>query len=348
MAKLSSRERVLRLFAKQPLDTMPVFSGQGMVTVPAIEALGIKFAQIHLTPENMANSAIKSMELFGFDAAVVPYDMCTISEAFGLKASLYQDVEGVLYPTVPQKWTAPEEVPFPADYLSKGRMPVVDGALRLLKEKIGATHAIGTWLLGPFTLAGQLVELDVLMKMAFKEKARVEALLDRLSDLIIDLGKHYRQIGADYLSLREMGTGSDILSPRMFKSLIQPRLQRILAAWPSPKILHICGSTDMVIGMMNECGADAISVDHKNNMAESRKKMGNTVLFFGDYDGFTLPTKATAEEIRAAVQKCLDAGVDAVWPGCDIWPEVNPENMTTINRTIRELGQGPSPAVGRL
>jgi [methyl-Co(III) methanol-specific corrinoid protein]:coenzyme M methyltransferase len=348
MAELTSRERVLKLLAKEPIDTMPCFSGQGMVTVPAIEALGIRFPQIHLSAENMAGSAIRSMEMFDFDAAVVPYDMCTIPEALGLGASIYEDADEILFPTVPKKWATPEEVQLPADPLQRGRMPVVSEAIALLRERIGGTHAIGTWILGPFTLAGQLVELDVLMKTAFKQKARVEALLDQLTDFIIDLGRHYRETGADYLTLREMGTGSDLLSPRMFKTLIQPRLQRILAAWDAPRVLHICGSTDMIIELMNECGADAISVDHKNTLAETRNKIGDQVLLFGDYDGFTLPGQAAPEEIKQAVQQCIDAGVDAVWPGCDIWPDVKPENLKTLNQCIKNFGRSPTPAVGRL
>jgi [methyl-Co(III) methanol-specific corrinoid protein]:coenzyme M methyltransferase len=247
-----------------------------------------------------------------------------------------------------RKWNTPEEVQIPGDYLQRGRMPVVSQAITLLSEKIGKTHAIGTWILGPFTLAGQLVELDVLMKMAIKEKAKVEALLDRLVDLIIDLGRHYREIGADYVNLREMGTGADILSPRMFKMLIQPRLKKIFESWDSPKILHICGSTDLIIEMMNDCGAEAISVDHKNTLSESRRKIGDQVLLLGDYDGFTLPGQSSFEEIEGAIKRCIDDGVDAVWPGCDIWPDVKSENLKAINSTIRKLGHFPSPAVGRI
>lgn len=348
MTDMKPRERVLKLFARESVDTMPCFSGQGMVTVPSIDAIGIPFAKAHLTAENMAESAIKSMEMFGFDAAVVPYDMCTIPEAFGLGISIYEDAEGILFPTIPKKWPSPEEVVIPEDYLSRARMPVVDGAIKILKERIGETHAIGTWILGPFTLAGQLVELDVLMKMAYKEKAKVEALLDKMVDLIIDLGRHYREIGADYVSLREMGTGADLLSPRMFKKMIQPRLRKIFEAWDSPRILHICGSTDLIIEFMNDCGAEAISVDHKNTLSESRSKIGNDVLLFGDYDGFSLPSKASVEEIHAAVKKCIDSGVDAVWPGCDIWPDVKSENMQAINDAIKDFGRVPSPAVGRV
>jgi [methyl-Co(III) methanol-specific corrinoid protein]:coenzyme M methyltransferase len=347
MAAMTSRERVLRLFAREPVDTMPCFSGQGMVTVPAIETLGIRFPQVHLTAENMAASAMRSMEMFDFDSAVVPYDMCTIPEAFGLEVSIYENVEDILFPTIPEKWATPDEVQIPSDYLQRGRMPLVSQAITLLKERIGGTHAIGTWILGPFTLAGQLVELDVLMKMSIKAKAKVEALLDKLADLIIDLGRHYREIGADYVNLREMGTGADILSPRMFKILIQPRLRKIFESWDSPRILHICGSTDLIIEMMNDCGAEAISVDHKNTLSESRGKIGNEILLLGDYDGFTLPGQASLEEIEQAIKHCIDSGVDAVWPGCDIWPEVRSENLKAINSSIKKLGSSPTPAVGR-
>ena len=221
--------------------------------------------------------------MFDFDSAVVPFDMCTIPEALGLAASIYEDANEILYPTIPAKWATPEEVRLPEDYMDQGRMPVVSQAITTLKERIGKTHAIGTWILGPFTLAGQLVELDVLMKMTYKAKTKVEGLLDTLTELIINLGVHYRDIGADYVSLREMGTGADLLSPGMFKTLVQPRLRRIFKAWDSPKILHICGSTDLIIELMNDCGAQAISVDHKNTLTETRKKIADDILLLGNY-----------------------------------------------------------------
>ena len=155
-------------------------------------------------------------------------------------------------------------------------MPIVSKAITLLNERIGESHAVGTWILGPFTLAGQLVELDILMKMSLKEKDKVDVLLDKLTEIIIDLGRHYREIGADYVNLREMGTGADLLSPRLFKTLVQPRLKKIFGAWDSPKILHICGSTDLIVELMNDCGAEAISVDHKNTLSETRGKIGMT------------------------------------------------------------------------
>jgi [methyl-Co(III) methanol-specific corrinoid protein]:coenzyme M methyltransferase len=145
-----------------------------------------------------------------------------------------------------------------------------------------------------------------------------------------------------------MGSGTDLLSPRMWKTLIQPNLQRIFAALKPPRVNHICGSTDMIIEMMNECGADALSVDHKNNLVESRKKLGNDVILLGDFDAYKTLVQMEASEVEAVIKKCIDAGVDAVWPGCDLWPDVKPENVEVYVRTIRKYGKQPSPAVGRI
>ena len=125
MAELTSKERVNRLFRREPIDRMPVFSGMGMVTIQAIRDMGIRFAEVHTTGENLARSAMRNAEKFGLDAAVIPYDMCTIAEALGRGTSLYMDSEDILYPTVPEKWKTLDEVQVPEDFLSKGRMPAV-------------------------------------------------------------------------------------------------------------------------------------------------------------------------------------------------------------------------------
>ena len=222
-------------------------------------------------------------------------------------------------------------------------------AIKLAKKE-APEYAIGAWQLGPFTMAGQLLELGIMLKGVFKQKELVEAAMDKISDMIIKIGQAQQAAGADFITLREMGTGTDLISPKTWKTLIMPRVKRILAAWESPKVLHICGATDMIIEMMNECGADALSVDIKNTLAESRKKIGDDTLLFGNFDVFALPCKeeTTVEEAVEGIKTNIDGGVDAVWPGCDLWPDIKEENMRAIVETAREYGRKPSPAVGRL
>lgn len=349
MAEMTPKERVLRLLRKEPIDTMPFFSGMGMVVMPGIEKSGFNFATVHTDAERMAWSAIWSARLMGFDCVVIPYDMTMESEAMGNQISLYADTEDILYPTIPEKiWSTIDEVVIPENIVECGRLPLLPKAIEIIKKE-APELPIGCWQLGPFTQAGQILELDLILKGVFKQKKKVEDLLDKLTDMIIKIGQWMQASGCDYITLREPGVAADLLSPRTFKEFIKPRLTRILAAWESPKLLHICGKTDPLLEMMNECGADGLTVDIKCDVAEARKKLGNDVLFMGNLDTYpmTCDPETPAEKTVAHIKEMIDNGVDAVMPGCDLWPAIIETNMKAAVDTTHEYGKKPSPAVGR-
>ena len=348
MAELTPKERVNRLFKREPIDTMPCFSGMGMVTIQVINEMGIRFPEVHTSAEYLARSAVLTAEMFGFDAAIIPYDMGTVPEAMGRGISLYENSDDILYPTVPSKWATIDDVEIPEDFISQGRMPLVDEAFELIKARTNGNLALGGWVLGPFTMAGQIVELDLFIKGVRKFKEKTEAFMEKMTDIVIKVAKNYEALGVDYMNIREMGTGSDLLSPKVWETLIGPNLKKIFDAVEIPVINHICGSTDLIIEMMNECGADAISVDQKNNLAESRKKLGDDVLLLGNFDPYGTLVTGEVSNVEPVIKKCIDDGADAVWPGCDIWPDAKKENVEAFVDTVRKYGKTASPAVERI
>jgi len=48
------------------------------------------------------------------------------------------------------------------------------------------------------------------------------------------------------------------------------------------------------------------------------------------------------------IKKCIEDGVDSVWPVCDIWPDVKKENVEAYVYTVKEYGKKASPVVGGL
>ena len=348
MAELTGKERVMKMFQKEPIDRMPCFSGQGTVTVQAIEEMGTEFSKIHKDAKLMADAALRSARLWGMDGVVIPFDMAVVAEAMGRGVSLYDGLEGIVYPTVPNKWENLNDIDIPADYMSKGRMPLVDEAFKILK-KDAPDLAVGAWVLGPFTLSGQIMELDILLKGLRKNKDATEAFLNEMTKHTIDMCKHYESLGVDFICVREMGSGTDLLSPKMWKTLIMPNLTKVIDAISVPSVNHICGSTDMIIEMMHECGADALSVDQKNDLVVTREKIGNDALLLGNFDPYaTLVQMEDVGEVEDTIKKCIDDGVDSVWPGCDLWPDVKKENMEAFVSTVKEYGAKASPAVKRI
>ncbi|UCG79432.1 MAG: MtaA/CmuA family methyltransferase [Nitrospirota bacterium] len=336
---MSSKDRVTRLFKKEETDRVPCFSGMGNVTTTGLDELGYKFAQVHLDAKQMAETAVTTPKLFGFDSCVLPFDLCVEAEALGAVINTYPHSEDLLYPTIKEKVIKNEdemEISVPEDLVGRGRVPLMHEAIGIAKKEAGGEIPVGSYVLGPFTLAGQIMELNDLLKLSFKKADKVGKLLEILSGVIVKVAKVYEDAGIDFITVREMGATSDVLSPRVFKNLILPHLQNIIKELNVPSVVHVCGKTNDIVGFMMESGADAISVDQKNDITETRKKLGNDALVFGNFDPYNVLVAGTPDLIREAITKCIDDGVSAVWPGCDIWPTVPPENFKAMIDTVKE------------
>ena len=186
MASLTAKERVLKLLKGETVDRPPIFSGMGNVVKPVLDKYGINFAKVHRDPELMARAAGGMYKEFGFECAVVPFDLGVEAEVLGAKMNFYDDVDGLLYPTVKEKSVKDaNDVRIPEDLAHTGRLPVVVGAIKALRRDLGNDVPIGVYVLGPFTLAGQVKELDALYEESFLEPEKTGKLLEKLSDFII-------------------------------------------------------------------------------------------------------------------------------------------------------------------
>lgn len=365
----NSRDTVLKVLRGQKGDHIPNFSGMGSITLHGIEQLGYRFNEIHVDPRKMADAAASTYRLFGVESAVVPFDMGVVAESLGATVKYYEkaDQGQIIYPTMTRKVVDRANVAAPAglsqaeantfvlkdlerqisehvfqrpaDLAAVGRIPVVLEALRILKREVGGQIAIGSWTLGPFTELGQVMDLEVLLKLAAKKPDVVTRHLQFMVDYLADVIGLYIAAGADFITVREMGATSSILSPRMFRALVLPNLQALFGRIGQvPTILHICGDTNPIIEMMAQSGASALSVDQVNRLSESRAKLPGVVLL-GNYMAYGEPfCEGQPEAVEAMIRKSIEQGADGVWPGCDIWPVVPPENMRAMMAAMEKYG----------
>lgn len=363
----NSKQAIMKLLRGEKIDYVPNFSGMGSITLYGIKQLGYRFNQVHVDPRKMADAAASTHKYFGFESAVVPFDMGVQAEALGAQVKYYEkEGDQIIYPVMAHKVIdrvdvqIPEGMPeseaktyvqkeierrieayelkIPENLAQQKRIPVVVEAIKLLKQEYGDTIPIGAWTLGPFTELGQILDLEVLLKMAAKKPAVVNKHLDAMVEYLAQVIALYEDAGADFITVREMGATSSIMSPRMFKSLVLPHLQQLFPRIRVPSVLHICGDTNPIVEMMAEAGANALSIDQMNRLNETRQKLPNTVLL-GNYKAFGNPfCEGTPEEVAALMQKAIDEGADALWPGCDIWPVVPEANMTAMMQATWKYG----------
>jgi [methyl-Co(III) methanol-specific corrinoid protein]:coenzyme M methyltransferase len=329
----NSRADVLALLAGQRSRRVPCFSGLISLTTPGLEAAGLRLPDAHHDPERMAAAAASTYRLCGFESAVVPFDLCVEAELLGGEVDFRADE---IRPAFPRMREAVAESAagyaprLPADWAQHGRLPTITAALALLKEQVGGEIVVGAWVPGPMTLAMQLVDINTLVPDVAAEPEAVRGLLERLADVLAEVARLYRASGADFITVHEMGGSPGYVGPRSFERVVLPPLQRLLRALPAPRVLSVCGRTNRAMALLASAGADALSVDQTNDLAASRAVLGVDPLLFGNLDPVATLAEGDAAGVRAAVAAAIQAGADAIWPGCDLWPPVPVENMKAM------------------
>ena len=226
------KETVLNVLRGKKGDHIPNFSGMGSITLEGIQSLGYRFNEIHVDGGKMAAAAATTYRRYGVESAVVPFDMGVVAESLGATVKYYEkaDLGQIIYPTMTRKLvdratvTVPEclseadaktfvmkeierqivafQFQRPADLSKAGRIPVVLAALRRLKAEVGDEVAIGSWTLGPFTELGQVLDLEVLLKLAAKKPEVVHRHLQFMVDYLAEVIRLYIDAGADFITVR--------------------------------------------------------------------------------------------------------------------------------------------------
>ncbi len=334
---MRSRDETLAILRGERVARLPVFSGLPSLTASGLRAAGVRYSAAHTDAAKMAAAAASTFELFGFESAVVPFDLCVEAEALGCGVDFQTDVDILLAPVVDQPLNNLAKVSFDSaeftlsnvEGLRSGRISLVAEAIRRLKAGVGREIAIGAWVPGPFTLAWQLFGADAWLSV-LQEPDHAAQWLESLADFLAQVAAQYRNAGADFITVHEMGGSPQVTGPARFTTLVQPALKRLLAAIESPRVLSVCGDTNAIVRDLAACGADAISVDQRNDLARTRRLLGADAILFGNFDPVGVLSHGTPEQVAQSIAAIARAGASAIWPGCDLYPEIPDENMRAL------------------
>jgi uroporphyrinogen-III decarboxylase len=71
------------------------------------------------------------------------------------------------------------------------------------------------------------------------------------------------------------------------------------------------------------------------DLSEARRLLDGTLLF-GNIDPVATLWQGSEAEITAAAARAQEAGVDAVWPGCDLVPQTPLKNLNAFVSASRQ------------
>ena len=327
------REKILDLLSGKKIDSQPAFSGMIHVTAEGLQSEGLIFHETHKDAQKMAKAAASTFKLSGLPSAVLPLDMYVEAEALGAEINFRENMEFEFplvrkagFGSVKQLTAETQSV---QSFINGGRIKLVCEAIKLLKEDVGNDVVIGGMIPGPYTLLLLVVDAGKMFVEMKKEPAAVTEALFHLASLLAQVGVDYRDAGADFITIHDMGGSPAFLGPAKYEQFVLPAEKLLIEMLPKPRVLSVCGNVTNSLHLLAQTGSDAISIDQTVDLATARIVLKDTLLF-GNLDPVETLYRGDKAKVAESVVRAKEAGVDAVWPGCDLIIQTPIQNIQTM------------------
>ena len=218
--------------------------------------------------------------------------------------------------------------------------PNCTSAIHLLLTAIGIEAGdevlVVGCVLGPMTVAVQLLGIESALYLAIDHPERFAGLLDFAAEVAIRFGRAQIEAGAHLPIVFDPCASPAVVPPQFFREFELRLLQKVFTAFKeagaAANWLHIAGPVVPILPFYPQCGVDIANFDYCVSALEAQQAVPQTCL-----DGNIKPlsfVEATPEVIAEASWRLLNAfasrGGFILSSGCEIPPEAKPENVAAM------------------
>lgn len=326
---MTPRERFFNALTLKEVDRVPASFVTQPVIVDYMKLTGSKWPEAHYDAEMMAELSFASHELGGVESLRAPYILTNEAEAFGCEIKPGNND------------TQPSVLAGLSDFdsiepvgLDVGNIPVVLDTISLLREKAGDELPVICGIVGPFTIAGHMIDVGQMMRKFTKDKETVKRVLDATVEYTIRYAKEAYKRGADIVMIIEPTATGQIVGPIYFEKFALQPIKEVIDALKGYTVLHICGNSTSILNLMEKTGADGLSIDYEVNIAEAKERV-KTAAIIGNPDPVNLLLKKMPNEVKAHTSQILEEGVDIISPGCALAPHTPIENVRAVVEEVK-------------
>lgn len=307
-----------------------------LLSFPCVQLMGITVRELIGSSDLQAKGMELVAQRVDSAAAVSLMDLSLEAEAFGAAIHVSDDevptVVGALV-------TEPEEAEALAvPPVGAGRTGIYLDAIR----KCGITdRPVLAGIIGPFSLAGRLLDVSEAMILCYEEPEMVHTVLEKATAFLIDYCRAYRQAGANGVVMAEPLAG--LLSPKLAKEFSHPYVKQIIDAVQADDfavIYHNCGDNAALmakdiygLGAMGYHFGDAISMtDVLPEAPQDALVMGNispsAQLLGGN-------PESVAEAVGKLKESCGGYANFVLSSGCDVPPMSPWQNLDAFFKAAK-------------
>ncbi|MDO4544841.1 MAG: uroporphyrinogen decarboxylase family protein [Bacillota bacterium] len=324
----------------EDIKASPIKKPMPVLSFPCVQLMGISVKELISDSGRQAKGMKAVADRVDSLASVSFMDLSLEAEAFGADIKTSDIEVPTVVGTLVEGLEGAEKLQVPT--LESGRIGIyLDGmreALTLIDDR-----PVFAGVIGPFSLAGRLVDVNKAMLYCKKKPELLHTVLKKATAFLISYAKAYKDMGANGIVMAEPLTG--MLSPRLAEKFSEPYVKEIAEALKSEEFLviyHNCGnSTLKMTDSILRTGCDAYHFGNAIDMKAMLEQFPEDVIVMGNIDPAQQFTNGTpesmAEAVRELLERCADHPNFVISSGCDIPPAAKWENIDAFFKTVEEF-----------
>lgn len=314
--------------------TIPILS------FPSAQLLGISVSELIGCADNHVKGMKAIAERCDIGASLNMMDLSVEAEAFGATIHFADNEIPTVTAGVIDDISQAESIAVPEIGAARTRV-YIDG---IKKAKQALDRPVFCGIIGPYSLAGRLLDMTELMMACFDSPDEVHTLLTKATDFLIKYLAAFKEAGADGVILAEPAGG--LLSPSLAEEFSTPYVKKIFDSVNDEGFIicyHNCGNAVTAQAEdIASLGADIYHFGNSIRLADIIPAMPTDSIVMGNIDPLIF-RNGSAEDIENAAQSVYNdcRGYDnfMLSSGCDIPYDAKWENIDAYFKKIKSLYQ---------
>lgn len=318
----------------------PIKKPLPVLSFPAIQMMDITVKELISSSDLQAKGMKLVSERVDAAASVSLMDLSLEAECFGSTIRFSNDEVPTVIGSVVSSEEEAEALKVPE--IGAGRTAIyieaIEKAVKLIEDR-----PVLAGVIGPFSLAGRLMDVSEAMIYCYDEPDMVHTVLEKVTQFIIKYILEYKRVGANGVVVAEPLAG--LLSPSLAEEFSADYMKKIVDAVQDEEFIvvyHNCGNcTIQQIDSIVNIGAPILHFGNAINMEEMMSHIPANVMAAGNVDPASQFRNGTVESIKestkATMEACCKYPNFIISSGCDIPPMSKWENIEAFFEAAREF-----------
>mgnify|MGYP002510272838 CR=1 FL=1 len=311
-----------------------------VLSFPAIQKMGIGVKELIDSSDRQAEAMKIVADNTPSGASVSFMDLSVEAEAFGSEIVVSDDEVPTVIGSIVDEDSDPDDLEVPE--VGAGRTHLYLDAIEKVMPMI-TDRPVFAGMIGPYSLAGRLMNVNEIMILCYEEPELVEAVVKKCTQFLKEYAMAYKKIGANGIVMAEPLAG--LLPTDLMDQFSSPFVREIVDYVQDDEfavIYHNCGNGVVkTVKSVISTGARGFHFGNAIDMAEIMPLMPEDVLVMGNVDPAAQFNMGTPESVREDTLRVLEACSKypnfIISSGCDIPPMSPWENINAFFDAVDEF-----------